>query len=104
MGLFSKLFGVDKKIKVIRHLIVMVDADAGLSEQQVSAKLAKLSDLDVLGSPIGGVATNIETISKSQQSGSAMFQILEHIEGQRQRLGVRRQSIWDRLGRDLAEC
>ena len=87
MGLFSNLFGGDKRVKVIREIIAMIAEIEGISEKEIASNLSSLTDNQALASTIGSIVVNIDTISKSQESGTPMLSILKHIENHRRKLG-----------------
>ncbi len=87
MGLFSNLFGGDKRVKVIREIIAMIAEIEGLSEREIASNLSSLTDNQALSSTIGGIVVNIDTISKLQESGAFLLSILKHIENNRRSLG-----------------
>ena len=86
MGLVSKIFGADKKIKVCREAMQLLLIEGGMSERQAIDTIKKMSDMAVLGTPVASIVTNIDTIIKSQKSGALIGSILAHIENHRRKM------------------
>lgn len=83
MGLFGKIFGVDMKLQVARDCMAILLRDQGLSEREIIGTLKRMRKASVMGTPVAGIVVNIETIVKSQASGTLLHHILPHIENHR---------------------
>jgi len=76
-----------KKSSLIRELLGQRMRRAGLDGMDYQLEVDRLGEIQLLGTPEGGIVTIVETVIKMTNQGVPLSQILESIENHRKNLG-----------------
>jgi uncharacterized protein len=87
MNLFRRIFGEDKKTRLIRALVTQRFESYGI-ETEFRFELEKIGKLELLGTAEGTIVSIVETFVQSKKGGADDLDIIEHIERHRSQIGT----------------
>ncbi len=85
--MFDFVFGGKRKLELVRELLEQRMREEGFDDMDSRLRVKQLGNLQLLGTPEGGIVTIVETVIKSQKQGALLTSILSSIENHRKGLG-----------------
>ena len=85
--MFDFIFGGKRKLELIRELLEQRMREEGFDDMDSRLQIKGLGNIQLIGTPEGGIVTIVETVIKSQRQGALLASILSSIENHRKNLG-----------------
>ena len=85
--MFDFVFGGKQKLELIRELLEQRMRGIGFDDMDSKLKIKQMSNFQLIGTPEGTLVSIIEIFVKLQKSGMLIWQVIDKLENQRQRIG-----------------